>query len=161
VLRLKKLPSTHPPKLGRIPCTTTLLREQTDEWLVLTTSHFDCAIGFAHLTEDCDTVDAETDSAAGERECLPTKLIVRTVQFGSAEPFSPNYPVSIEPMNNRRATRPLGLVEREYLCSVALERRHPNYVKLPNRRCHMLARSQTQTVPKDHHSLSPLPPARS
>jgi hypothetical protein len=30
------------------------------------------------------------------------KLIVKTVQFGPAEPFFQAYPVSIEPMNNLR-----------------------------------------------------------
>ena len=39
--------------------------------------------------EDRDTVDAENRSRRHRVECLPTKLIVRTVQFGSAEPFLP------------------------------------------------------------------------
>ena len=35
--------------------------------------------------------------------------------------------------------------------------RHPNCVKLPNRPCHTLGRFLTQTEPRSHRSLSPLP----
>ncbi len=60
-----------------------------------------------------------------------TKLIVRTVQFGPAEPFFQAYRVSIEPMNSRGKARCSRLVENRTLMSHGTNKPIPKLHKAP------------------------------
>ena len=62
--------------------------------------------------------------------CSIAKLIVRTVQFGSAEPFLPAYPVPIEP-NNRGVPRCSALVETENTMSHSTYKPTPKLRRAP------------------------------
>jgi hypothetical protein len=51
-----------------------------------------------HTHEDHDTENAEEPPHCCRAARSPIKLIIRTVQFGSAEPFFQSYAVFIEPI---------------------------------------------------------------